>query len=109
MNKLGRSAQMAFVMVFFDADMWCPRQFCPANMSSNEASWKEACMKGRLPRRGPKFGRPHWKPIIAPRRTWDVSVHLASAIARPMSYADLSVEQFITRPCLWHQGRPKWI
>ena len=57
---------LAGVRLFFDADLWCQPGFCPAN----ETDWREQCKRANG-----RAGRNHWKPIVIPARTQEVSVH----------------------------------
>ena len=57
------------VRLFFDADMSCPRLFCPRN----ESDWLSQCRRGTAYADGVRAPKNHWKPIVIPSR--QVAVH----------------------------------
>lgn len=59
------------VRLFFDADMSCPRLFCPRN----ESDWLSRCRRGTAYADGVRAPKNHWKPIVIPSRTSEVAVH----------------------------------
>ena len=65
-QKRVRDASLAGVKLFFDADRACPPFFCPRNATD----WAQHCPHGANDNEWN-----HWKPIVVPRHTADVSAH----------------------------------
>ena len=70
LDAVRRHGHIAGVRLFFDAEMTCPPGYCPWN----ESDWRSKCPMRKSPTSRPA-PRNHWKPLIVPNRTRDVSVH----------------------------------
>ena len=87
LNAVRDYGRLGGVEVFFDADLTCPPYWCP----HNESHWLERCGANSTKRKN------HWKPVVIPNRTADLSVHRFWT-APPF------IRKFVWRVCYHHRA-----